>query len=92
VDTAKNPLEDQKRIRFMTKHLLMIMNAKKLGIPVCGYFPWTFMDNFEWAEGYRSDSSFGMVYVDRKTMKRVPKKSYYWYQSLIKSRILSEDA
>lgn len=91
VDTTHNQLNDEKRIRYMKKHLAMIMNAKKLGVPVHGYFPWTFMDNFEWAEGYRNDSSFGMVYVDRKSMKRMPKKSYYWYQSLIENRVLDDD-
>ncbi len=92
VNTSKNPTEDTKRIRFMNKHLHMIMQAIQIGVPVYGYFPWTFMDNFEWAEGYRSDSSFGMVYVDRNSMNRIPKQSYYWYQSLIKGRTLSEDA
>lgn len=92
VDTKNKPTEDEKRIRFMNKHLHMVMQAKQIGVPVFGYFPWTFMDNFEWAEGYRSDSSFGMVYIDRKTMERIPKKSYFWYQSLIRNRVLIADA
>jgi len=88
VDTSTHPTHDQKRIRFMEKHLKMIFNAMKLGVPVAGYFPWTFMDNFEWAEGYDPKSSFGMVYVDRKTMERIPKKSYDWYRQLIENRHL----
>jgi beta-glucosidase len=53
------------------------------GIPCTGYFAWSLMDNFEWAEGY--DQRFGMIWVDFDSLERIPKESYYWYQSFLKS-------
>jgi beta-glucosidase len=41
------------------------------------------MDNFEWAEGY--SQRFGLIWVDFKTLERVPKESYYWYKNLLSS-------
>ncbi|MBN1202677.1 MAG: family 1 glycosylhydrolase, partial [Anaerolineae bacterium] len=46
-----------------------------------GYFVWTLMDNFEWAEGY--SKRFGLVYVDHHTQQRIIKDSGLWYRSLI---------
>ncbi|MEG2924494.1 MAG: family 1 glycosylhydrolase, partial [Oscillospiraceae bacterium] len=42
----------------------------------------SFMDNFEWAKGY--DDRFGLVYIDYKTQKRIPKDSFYWYAQTIR--------
>jgi beta-glucosidase len=57
------------------------------GYPLKGYFPWSLMDNFEWADGY--SKRFGMVHVNYETLKRTPKLSYYWYQEVIKnSRVM----
>jgi beta-glucosidase len=50
------------------------------GYPVKGYFAWSLMDNFEWAEGYRM--RFGLVYVDYETQERMIKKSGKWYREL----------
>jgi len=52
------------------------------GVPLHGYFVWSLMDNFEWAEGYRK--RFGLVYVDYETMERVPKDSAVWYSGVIR--------
>ena len=49
-----------------------------------GYFVWSLLDNFEWAEGY--SKRFGIVYVDYPTLERVPKDSFYWYRDFIASR------
>ena len=53
------------------------------GIDIKGYFYWSFMDNFEWILGYKP--RFGLVSVDRKTLKRSPKKSLEFYKSVIES-------
>ena len=50
---------------------------------VRGYFHWSIMDNFEWAEGYKH--RFGMIYVDFATQQRVLKDSAYWYRDVIAS-------
>ena len=46
-----------------------------------GYFVWSLLDNFEWAEGYAK--RFGIVYVDYETLERVPKASFDWYRDVI---------
>lgn len=56
--------------------------ARRDGVPVRGYFLWSFMDNFEWREGY--DQRFGMCYTDYATQKRTPKLSAHWYSQVIK--------
>lgn len=48
------------------------------------------MDNFEWSEGYRPASAFGLVHVDRETLKRVPKKSARWYSELLKTHSVTQ--
>ena len=52
------------------------------GVPLRGYFLWSFMDNFEWAEGYTK--RFGIVHVDFDTLERTPKASAAWYSDLIR--------
>lgn len=75
--------QDNFRIFFINEHLLQIQDALTKGAPVTGYFLWTLTDNYEWQEGYKPESAFGLVAVD-STGKRTPKKSYYWYQNFIK--------
>ena len=54
------------------------------GVKVGGYFAWSLMDNFEWAEGY--EKRFGLVYVDFETQERTFKNSAKAYQRLLASR------
>jgi beta-glucosidase len=74
-------IHDLQRIDFTRRYLRQLARASEEGIPVLGYFHWSLMDNFEWAEGYRQ--RFGLVYVDYATQKRVPKDSAEWYAKLI---------
>jgi len=74
--------EDGERIAFIRDHLRAGAAAIRQGANLKGWFPWTLLDNFEWAEGYARH--FGLVQVDRSTMKRTPKASYHWYADAIR--------
>jgi beta-glucosidase len=74
-------INDIDRTNFIRDHINEVMKAKAEGVPVTGYFVWTLMDNFEWAEGYRP--RFGLIYVDYKSQKRIFKKSALWYSERI---------
>lgn len=76
-------VHDPNRIDFLTRYLAYVQRACDEGIPVDGYFQWSIMDNFEWAEGYKD--RFGLIYVDYATGDRTPKDSYYWYRQTIRS-------
>ncbi|SDT92256.1 beta-glucosidase [Verrucomicrobium sp. GAS474] len=56
------------------------------GVPVRGYFLWSFMDNYEWQDGYTR--RFGIIHVDFKTQKRTPKLSAKWYAQVMKENRL----
>ena len=53
------------------------------GVGVAGYFAWSLLDNFEWAEGYAK--RFGLVFVDFGTQRRIPKHSAAWYGRVARS-------
>ena len=74
-------VHDPQRIDFMHRHLLELLRAIEDGVPVTGYHAWSFLDNFEWADGYKQ--RFGLVYVDYQNQKRVPKDSFDWYRKVI---------
>ena len=80
--TLDGDIPDDMRIDFMKRHI-EAMKEIAGKYPVKGYFYWSFMDNFEWSLGY--SKRFGLVYVDYKTMERIPKKSAYWYKKVIGS-------
>lgn len=75
-------VHDPNRIDFTHRYLLELEKAADAGVPVEGYFHWSFMDNFEWGYGYTE--RFGMVYVDYETQERIPKDSALWYRDWIK--------
>jgi beta-glucosidase len=81
VDNGK--VHDRERIEFLYKYLSEYARAIEDGVPALGYFLWSLLDNFEWAEGY--SKRFGIVYVDYKTQQRIMKYSAYWYKALIAS-------
>jgi len=80
---TRDPVPDARRINYLESHLQQASDAIQRGVPLHGYYLWTLMDNYEWAEGYRDESRFGIVHVDRESMQRTPKQSYYWYRDLI---------
>jgi beta-glucosidase len=77
-------VHDPERSRYLEEHLAVCGRALALGAPLAGYFAWSLLDNFEWADGY--DPRFGLVYVDYATQRRVMKDSGARYASIIRSR------
>ena len=84
-------VHDEERIRYIKDYLKNLQRAVEENIPVMGYSYWSFMDNFEWAEGY--EPRFGLVYVDYESEKRTFKDSAFYYKDLINSNgaILEDD-
>ena len=76
-------VHDPQRIDYLQRYLIELKRGCKEGIPVEGYFQWTFYDNFEWAYGFKI--RVGMVYTDYPTQRRIPKDSAYWYRDVITS-------
>jgi beta-glucosidase len=74
-------IHDDRRITYLRTHLDAVAAAVAQGVDIRGYFCWSLMDNFEWAEGY--GQRFGLVNVDYVTQDRTPRDSYRWYQQLI---------
>ncbi|MDX3927721.1 MAG: GH1 family beta-glucosidase [Shinella sp.] len=73
-------VDDQPRLDYIAGHLNVTADLIGEGYPMRGYFAWSLMDNFEWAEGYRM--RFGLVHVDYGTQIRTIKKSGHWYKEL----------
>ncbi len=78
---ADGVVADPQRIDYLRRHLHALGEAVAAGTPVPGYWHWTLLDNFEWAEGYRQ--RFGLVHVDFTTGRRTPKQSAHWLRELI---------
>ena len=76
-------VHDPLRVKFYQDYLANVLKAKNEGADIRGYLLWTFMDNFEWAEGY--GPRFGIVYNDYKTQTRYPKDSALWWKEFLKS-------
>jgi beta-glucosidase len=74
-------VHDDRRIEFLDGYVRAMWEAMNQGVDIRGYFVWSFLDNFEWASGYRP--TFGLVKVDFKNQTRLPKDSFYWYRDLI---------
>jgi beta-glucosidase len=79
--------DDDERIEYVTLHLQEVHKAiKERGRDVRGYYYWSYLDNFEWNEGYRP--KFGLIECDRETLERTPKPSLDWYGAVAKSNSL----
>ena len=81
VITADGRIEDTDRVMYLRNHLTHLHRAASEGYPIKGYFLWSLLDNYEWADGY--SKRFGIHYVDFKTQKRTPKLSAEWYREVI---------
>ncbi|MCS6971644.1 MAG: GH1 family beta-glucosidase [Turneriella sp.] len=72
---------DHGRIHYHQQYLAELLRAQREGVPVKGYFVWSLLDNFEWAEGFRP--RFGLVYVDYLTGRRFWKDSAFWWRKFL---------
>jgi beta-glucosidase len=76
-------IDDTDRVSFLDGHLRAAHSAIEQGVDLRGYFCWSLLDNFEWAEGYAK--RFGLVHVDFATQARTLKQSAHWYSQVIAS-------
>ncbi len=81
-NVVNGKIDDPKRKQYLQDAIQQVLRAKQEGVNVKGYFVWTFLDNFEWAEGYVP--RFGLVYVDFSTQQRIVKASGHWYAEFLK--------
>ena len=87
---AKDPIAengeilDYPRIEYLKQHILACKQAIDCGIPLFGYFAWSYIDLLSWLNGYQKQ--YGFVYIDReKELERRKKQSYFWYQRVIQT-------
>ncbi|EWM19236.1 GH1 family beta-glucosidase [Kutzneria sp. 744] len=81
-------IDDHARRRYFEQHLGAVRDAIAAGVDVRGYFAWSLLDNFEWAEGYAK--RFGIAHVDFDTFARTPKLSGRWYATVARANALPE--
>jgi beta-glucosidase len=79
---ADGSIRDTKRRDYFIRHLAVLREVIREGIDVRGYFAWSLIDNFEWAEGYVR--RFGLVYIDFQTQQRTLKMSGHWYRDFLR--------
>jgi beta-glucosidase len=76
-------VDDPDRRGYIARHIDAVRDAVRDGVDVRGYFAWSLLDNYEWAEGYRM--RFGLVHVDFATQRRTLKSSGRWYSNLMRA-------
>jgi beta-glucosidase len=86
---ADGRVRDERRIRYLRKHIAEVHRAVQDGVPVKGYFVWSLLDNFEWQYGY--SMRFGVVHVDYETQARTVKDSGRWFARVIRANGLPGD-
>lgn len=77
-------VEDIDRQTYIERHMAATLDARRMGVPVDGYFIWSLLDNFEWASGY--EKRFGIIHVDYETLERTPKRSFLWLTDFFKNK------
>ena len=80
--------DDTQRISYLVRHLISVDKAINEGVDVRGYFYWSFIDNFEWAEGYTQP--FGLVAMNHRTFERIPKPSAFIYSEICKKKKITK--
>lgn len=83
-------IRDHQRVAFLAAHLRAAHTAIQHGVDLRGYFYWSLLDNFEWAEGYAK--RFGIIHVDFVSQRRTPKLSAHWYAQVIAANALPHEA
>ncbi len=81
VGSSDGQVKDEARRAYIEGHIQACLRAVHEGVPLTGYFAWSFMDNFEWAEGF--DKRFGLIYVNFASQKRRVKASGGWYRGFL---------
>jgi beta-glucosidase len=74
-------VHDPERIDYLKRHFAAAHAGITQGVNLRGYFVWSLLDNFEWADGY--GQRFGIVFTDYRTQERIPKESARWYREVI---------
>ena len=85
---ASGEVQDPLRTQYLRDYLAAGLEAMEQGVDLRGWFFWSLLDNFEWAEGYTK--RFGLIYVDYETQQRIPKDSYRFVQQLIQENTLPD--
>jgi beta-glucosidase len=81
--TPDGEVLDLHRREYLRNYLVELHRAVAEGYDVRGFFVWSLLDNFEWAEGY--GKRFGIVHVDFATQQRTPKLSSRWYSEVMRN-------
>jgi beta-glucosidase len=87
---ATGRIADARRVAFHQGHLVAAHRAIAAGAPLHGYFAWSLLDNFEWADGYTR--RFGLYWVDFATQERRPKDSAFWYRDVATANAVPDEA
>lgn len=78
---VRGRVADRRRVDYLRRYIRAMHEAILAGCDVRGYFVWTLVDNFEWADGF--SKRFGLVHLDLETMRRTPKDSFRFYQEVV---------
>ncbi len=81
-DNVTVAVHDTMRQQYLHDHISAVGDALAEGAQVRGYFVWSFQDNLEWASGFQMH--FGLVFIERPSLKRIVKNSMRWYADILK--------